>query len=217
MKDVLHFLRQLCVNNNRNWFDDNRPLYKATKQIFEAHVQELIEGVRKFDSTIPPLQARECIFRINRDTRFSNDKTPYKNNFGAFVTPHGKSIVSAGYYLHIEPDAAFISGGIYLPPSPALMKIRTAILHNPSGFIETISSEKFVKYFGHIDGEKLKTAPKGFPKDFEHIDLLKFKSYTMMHTLTDEFIEQGDVVGYALELFAAMKDFNQFLNKALEG
>ena len=215
MKNIFDFLKQLCVNNNREWFDSNRGTYKSVKSEFENYVQQLIDAVSSFDSSIKDITPKHCVFRINRDTRFSNDKTPYKTNFGAFINPGGKSLFHAGYYLHIEPDNSFVSGGIYLPPSPILLNIRTAIYNNPSGFLEIIENVAFKKEFGKIEADVLKTAPKGFPRDFEHIDLLKFKSFTVSHMLSDEFIENGDVVSKAIESFKLLRDFNTFLNKAI--
>ena len=104
MKDILYFLRDLCVNNNREWFNDNRKLYTLRKEEFETIVNQLIQEVAKFDSTVAHLSPKDCTYRINRDTRFSNDKTPYKNHMGAFIAPGGKKACTSGYYIHIEPD-----------------------------------------------------------------------------------------------------------------
>lgn len=216
MKNVFDFLKLLCVNNNREWFDSNRAYYKTVKEEFEGYVEALIQGVRQFDESIQTLRPRDCTFRINRDTRFSNDKSPYKNNMGAFITPKGKGIAGAGYYLHIEPDNSFIAGGIYLPPSDVLLKIRTSIYHHPLSLLDIINDASFIEEFGSIDGETLKTAPKGFPKDFEHINLLKYKSFTISHKLTDDFVENDNVVGKALYSFKRMSDFNKYLNKCLD-
>jgi len=216
MKDILYFLRQLCVNNNREWFDVNRTIYKLRKEEFETIVTRLIEKIAEFDSSVSHLTAKDCTYRINRDTRFSNDKTPYKNHFGAFIAPGGKKACTAGYYIHIEPDSSIIAGGIYMPPADILLKIRTAIFEKPKEFVSILEHPTFVKTFGSLDGDTLKAAPRGFSKDFEHIDLLKFKSYTLATSLTDEFIENDNVEAFALDGFRTMKDFNVFLNKALE-
>lgn len=215
MKDILFFLRQLCVNNNREWFDANRSIYKQRKEEFEIIVADLISKIAEFDSSISQLEVKDCTYRINRDTRFSNDKTPYKNHFGAFIAPGGKKACTGGYYFHIEPDNSLIAGGIYMPPSDILLKLRTMIYENPNEFIAIIEKPEFAKLFGEIDGEKLKAAPRGFSKTFDHIDLLKYKSYTIMSKLSDDSIENDNVVAIALERFRIMKDFNVFLNKAL--
>ena len=216
MKDILYFLRQLCVNNNREWFDANRSLYKQNKEAFEVIVNRLIQQVSEFDSTVSHLTAKDCMFRINRDTRFSNDKSPYKNNFGAIITAGGKKSFTAGYYIHIEPDSSIVAGGIYLPPADVLLKIRTAIFENPKEFLSIIEHSDFVNRFGQIDGEKLSSAPKGFPKTFEQLELIKYKSFTVVKAVSDELVENGEVETLAIETFKKMKDFNSFLNKAIE-
>jgi len=215
MKDILYFLRQLCVNNNREWFDANRSIYKKRKDEFEIIIAGLISKIAEFDPSIAHLEVKDCTYRINRDTRFSNDKTPYKNHFGAFIAPGGKKACTGGYYFHIEPDSSLIAGGIYMPPSDVLLKLRTMIYENPKEFISIIEKPEFVRLFGEIDGEKLIAAPRGFSKTFEHIDLLKYKSYTVMSKISDESIENDDVVAIALERFQIMRDYNIFLNKAL--
>ncbi len=215
MKDILYFLRQLCANNNREWFNDNRALYQIRKEEFEAITNRLIQDVAKFDSSVAHLTPKDCTYRINRDTRFSKDKTPYKNHFGAFIAPGGKSAFTAGYYLHIEPENSIVAGGIHMPPPISLLKVRTAIYENSKNFISIIEKPEFKKAFTELYGEKLTGAPRGFSKDFEHIDLLKFKSYTFTNNISDDFIEQENVEAYAIKQFKLMKDFNLFLNKVL--
>ena len=216
MKDILYFLRQLCVNNNRDWFDANRAEYKVRKEQFEEIVTRLIAKTAEFDPSVSHLIAKDCTYRINRDTRFSNDKTPYKNHFGAFIAPGGKKACTGGYYFHIEPDSSIIAGGIYMPPSNILLKIRTAIYERPKEFVAIVEHPEFVKTFGEIDGEKLKAAPRGFPKIFEQLELIKYKSYTVGTSVTDDFIEHGDVESHTIEVFKKMKDFNVFMNRTLE-
>jgi len=215
MKDILYFLRQLCVNNNRDWFEANRPLYKQRKEEFEEIISRLISKVSDFDSSVSHLMAKDCTFRINRDTRFSNDKTPYKNHFGAFIAPGGKKACTAGYYLHIEPDSSIVAGGIYMPPSDILLKLRTAIYERPKEFVAIVEHPSFIETFGCIDGEKLLSAPRGFSKDFEQLELIKYKSYTVGTSISDDFIEHGNLEAHAIEIFKKMNAFNVFLNSAL--
>ncbi len=216
MKDILYFLRDLCVNNNRDWFDANRTIYKKHRADFESIVEKMIHEVALFDNSIAQLSPKDCMFRINRDTRFSLDKTPYKTNFGAFLAPGGKGAFTAGYYLHIEPDNSFIAGGIYMPPSDVLLKLRTAIYENPKSFIEIIENPLFKETFGAIDAETLKGVPRGFAKTFEHLNLIQYKSYTVTTPMSDEFVEHNDVYEKSIHCFEAMHAFNSFLNKALE-
>ena len=215
MKDILYFLRQLCVNNNREWFDANRSLYKEQKESFEDIVTRLITKISEFDSSVSHITAKDCTYRINRDTRFSNDKTPYKNHFGAFISPGGKKLYTAGYYIHIEPDSSIIAGGMYMPPSDILLKLRTAIYERPKEFVAIVENPLFIETFGSIDGEKLISAPRGFSKDFEQLELIKFKSYTVSTSVSDDILENGDVESLAIDIFKKMNAFNVFINSTL--
>ena len=216
MKDILYFLRQLCVHNNREWFNENRALYNEQKGEFEKIVARLISEISKFDSSVSHLSPKDCTYRINRDIRFSNDKTPYKNHFGAFIAPGGKKTCTGGYYLHIEPDNSLLAGGIYMPPSDILLRLRTVIYERPKEFVEIVEHPDFVKTFGKLDGDKLKSAPKGFPRNFEHLDLIKFKDYSVSTSLSDDDIGSLDIENRIIEVFKMLKDFNTFLNKALD-
>ncbi|MBK8806523.1 MAG: DUF2461 domain-containing protein [Bacteroidales bacterium] len=134
MKLVYDFLKQLCINNNRDWFTANKDFFEQAKLEFKDFVEKLIPQIVAFDDTVKDVKSTECIFRIYKDVRFSKDKTPYKTNMGAFITPEGRKSCNAGYYIHIEPDNSFTAGGIYMPPSDKLLKIRQSIYSNPSEF-----------------------------------------------------------------------------------
>lgn len=214
-KSTLDFIKQLTKNNNRDWILKNRPAYLGAKENFENFVQEIIEQVVEFDPIIKGLEAKSCIFRINRDVRFSNDKSPYKTNFGAFIVKGGKKNGDkyAGYYVHIEPGKSFIAGGAYVPPAPWLSAIREKIDEEPERFIKIISNKDFIKVFGKLEGETLKKAPKGYPSDHPHIEYLKFKSFLAMNYVKDETVLSGNYAGYVLNVFKTMKPFNDFLNE----
>ena len=160
-KTTLEFLNGLKHNNNREWFLKNQAAYKDAKLNFETFVQEIINQIIVFDPIMKGLEVKSCIFRINRDIRFSNDKSPYKSNFGAFIVRGGKMNGDkfAGYYFHIEPGGSMIAGGAYVPPSQWLNAIREKISDEPDEFLKIINDKNFKKYFGNIEGEKLKTAP----------------------------------------------------------
>lgn len=214
-KPTLDFIKQLTKNNNRDWILKNRPAYLSAKENFENFVQETIEQVVKFDPIIKGLEAKNCIFRINRDVRFSNDKSPYKTNFGAFIVKGGKKNGDkyAGYYIHIEPGKSFIAGGAYVPPAPWLSAIREKIDEEPERFIKIISNKDFIKVFGKLEGETLKKAPKGYPSDHPHIEYLKFKSFLAMNYVKDETVLSGNYCDYVLKVFKTMKPLNDFLNE----
>jgi len=215
MKNILSFLNKLSANNNKIWFDAHKGDYLEAKQNMEEKVQQLINGIATFEPALANEEAKKCIFRIYRDVRFSKNKDPYKNNMGAFIVPGGKKSGNAGYYLHIEPGSSFIAGGIYMPEASVLKRMREDLLYNMDEFKVIIENPEFINTFGQIYGEKLKNPPKGFPKDFPDIDILKFKSFTVMHPLSYEQVIASDFLEYALEIFKKMKDFNAYINRAI--
>jgi|WetSurMetagenome_2_1015567.scaffolds.fasta_scaffold31725_2 uncharacterized protein (TIGR02453 family) len=216
MEKILRFLTQLNLNNNKEWFHSNRKLYEESRDKMLFYTEVFINEIRKFDDGIPALDPKECLFRIFRDIRFSNDKRPYKTNMGSYIAKGGHKLVRAGYYIHIEPGASFAGGGIYLPPSEPLKAVRTAIYENPEEYIELTENENFKKIFTEFYGEKLKTAPQGFPKDFKYIGLLLPKSYAYGHQLDDSAITSDKFIETIVEVFRNLSKVNQFLNEALE-
>lgn len=212
-KSTLSFLSDLRKNNSKEWFNENRSRYEEAKKNFEDFVQALIDNMTKFDPILKGLEAKNCIFRIYRDTRFSNDKSVYKTNMGGFIVRGGKknSDRIPGYYVHIEPGNSFIAGGAYMPPAPWLGSIREKIDRDGDELVRILADRNFKKYFDGIDAESLKTAPKGYPKDHRHIDLLKFKSFTVIRYLKDNEVLREDYFNYVLGGFEAMKPFNDFL------
>jgi len=213
-KSTLDFLNALKNNNNRDWFVKNRSFYSEAKDNFELFVQEIINKIIDFEPIMKGLEVKSCVYRINRDIRFSNDKSPYKTHFGAFIVRGGKKNGDkfAGYYIHIEPGKSIIAGGAYMPPTPWLSAIRENIDEEPEKLLKIINTKDFIKYFGKIEGEKLKKAPKGYPSDHLNIDLLKFKSYLVVNEVTDEFVLSERYFDHVLNVIKAMKPFNDYLN-----
>ena len=212
---TVSFLQLLEKNNNREWFHANKVIYNEAKKEFEDFVSLLIPLVEEIDSSVSGSVAKDCIFRIFRDVRFSHDKRPYKTNFGAYIVKGGKKSGNAGYYIHVEPNGSFIGGGIHTPPTASLTKIRTEILENTQEYISIIEAKKFRETYGTVEGEKLKSAPRGFSKDFKHIDLLKFKSYTALTSVPNKDLLKADFSESILLAFNDLKPFNNFLNHAL--
>jgi uncharacterized protein (TIGR02453 family) len=171
--------------------------------------------LNKVDPGINNLKAKDCIFRIYRDVRFSKNKEPYKSNFGAFMVKGGKKSNFAGYYIHIEPDQSFVGGGIYMPEPGILRSIREEIYTHTEEYKSIIGNKTFRKYFPEIYGEKLSTAPKGFPKDFPDIDLLKNKHYAVAHYVKDSFWTSKNIISDLTEIFSVQYRFNEFLNRAV--
>lgn len=216
LKTSFDFLLELQFNNNRQWFKENEDFYKKAKSEFEDFTSNLITGLQKIEPEIGELTPKDCTFRIYRDVRFSKDKEPYKNNMGAFIVKGGKKSPFAGYYVHLEPGGSFVGGGVYMPEKAVLDKIRNAIFQNPEPLKKILNNKKFKSYFNEIYGEKLKTAPKGFPKDFEDIDLLKHKHYALAHSLNDDFWTNNNVDAEILKVFSVMKEFNDYFNDIIK-
>ncbi len=216
LANTYEFLTDLQVNNDRNWFQKNNERYQQAKKEFELFTEKLIIKTREIDPSIGALSAKDCVFRIYRDARFSLNKDPYKTNMGAYIVRGGKKSPYAGYYVHIEPGGSFLGGGIYMPMPPVLNALRTEVYENTAEFKKILNDKEFKKVFPEIYGEKLKTAPKGFPKDFEDIELLKFKHYSLSHSVPDEFWFAEDVEEKVISNFKQQLKFNNYLNRAVE-
>ena len=212
-KSTLTFLSGLKLNNEREWFNNNRSRYEEARKNFEAFVQAVISEIVKFDPIYKGLEAKSCIFRINRDTRFSHDKSVYKTNFGAFMVRGGKKNGDRfpGYYFHIEPGSSFAAGGAYVPPTPWLNALREKIGENAHELIRIVNNKEFKKYFGALDGEKLKTAPKGYPRDHPYIELLKMKSFLAYRSISDRELTSEGCFDLVVSSFRTMKPLHDFL------
>lgn len=210
----VQFLKQLEGNNTKEWFDENRKTYEDCRKTFLGLTQQLIDGISSFDAALEGLEPKACIYRINRDIRFSKDKTPYKTNFGAHLGSAGRKTEGAGYYIHISPHHNFIGGGIYMPDAEKLAAIRQEIDYNPDELVNLLESDTFKSTFGEIRGDALKTAPKGYPKDHPHIKLLRLKSFYILRDFSDEEFLSDDFVSMATETFREVKKFNDYLEMA---
>lgn len=211
---TLQFLTDLKHNNEREWFLNNRKRYDEAKLNFEIFTQALINGISDFDPAVRGLEAKNCTYRINRDIRFSNDKSVYKTHLGAFIVRGGKKNGDKypGYYFHIEPGNSMIAGGAYMPPAPWLSAIREKIDEEGELLVKILRNKDFVKYFGKIEGEKLKTAPKGYPRDHPHIELLRLKSYLVDRQISDAEVTGNDCFNFVKEACRTMKPLNDFLS-----
>ena len=212
---TLEFLKGLKENNNKIWFEENRKAYEAAKADNLALVTNLLQRVGEWDAGVKKMQPKECIFRINRDIRFSANKAPYKTNMGLWMSAGGKSSNMAGYYLHIEPNNSFLAGGFYMPEAQILKNIRQEIDYNLDSFTQLLNEPRFKKYFSELGGEKLKNAPKDYPKDHPGVEYLKHKSFTVHHALTDEQLTSPNAEKYIADAWEAMYPFIQFLNNAV--
>ena len=215
-KRTIDFLKELKQNNNREWFLANKKRYEAASKDFAAFVEKLLAGICSFDNRMTAVTAKECIFRINRDIRFSADKSPYKTHFGAYMAPGGRKDMTAGYYMHVEPGKSFIAGGCYMPPTDMLDKIRKEIAWNYKDFLKITNNKNFKKYFKELEGDKLKKAPRGFDPEHEAIEVLKFKSFIVSGELKNKELSNPRAEELVVKICKANYPLIQFLRQASE-
>ncbi len=215
---LLTFLKELDNNNNKEWFEKHKPRYQSLKEDFEIFVADLINDISKSDPLVKNLEPKKCIYRIYRDVRFSKDKTPYKTNFGAAISYGGRKSQYAGYYMHIEPgNKSMFAGGVYHPEGKVVHDIRQEIDYNVDEFKGIIRSKSFKKYFPELwSGDQLKTAPKGYPKDHPDIDILKNRSFLVLHEIEDSVIKDEQALNKEIITAAKeLKPFLDFLNRGI--
>lgn len=212
-KSTLTFLSDLKIHNEREWFSKNRSRYEEARMNFETFIQAILGEITKFEPIFKGLEAKSCIFRINRDTRFSHDKSVYKTNFGAFMVRGGRKNGDKfpGYYLHIEPGASFVAGGAYIPPTPWISAIREQISGDGDRLVRIINTREYKKYFNGLEGESLKVPPRGYSKDHPHIELIKMKSFLAERNYSDSEVLAEDFFDTVTGSFRAMKPLNDFL------
>jgi len=215
LKLVLDFLKGLQKNNNKAWFEKNRPAYESARNQFEVFIDQLIVGLGSVED-VGGITAKDCVMRIYRDIRFSKDKSPYKSSMSASIGPGGKKSTRLTYYLHIEPpDDSMIAGGLYMPDSSQIIKFREAVDRDPKPFMEVISNKTFKQTFGNIQGEKLKTAPKGYERDHPEIELLRLKQVIAIEHLTEAQVLSPKFGDHVIGSFTAMKPFLDYLNSVI--
>jgi uncharacterized protein (TIGR02453 family) len=214
---ILTFLKDVAKNNDREWFEKNKPKYLLAKTSFEDFLEAIHRELIKFDDSLGGLNPRKMGFRIYRDVRFSKDKRPYKVNMGAGFSANGKMDQEPGYYIHIEPgNKSFVAGGMYMPDGPNLAKIRQEIDYNTKGLLKIMNDKKFKRLFPVLDNfDKLKTAPKGYPKDHPYLDLLKNKSYVVSHHFTDVQVKDKKFISAVAATCRTLKPLNDFLKEAM--
>lgn len=208
-KATLEFLTKLRNNNNREWFADNKTEFQQLEKEFKSFTMEIVTDLSKTDS-IDKIQ----MFRIYRDVRFSKDKSPYKTNFGVALG-RTKPMLRGGYYLHIEPDGSFVGGGFWEPNAEDLNRIRKEFEMDDSEIRAIISDENFVKTFGKLEGEELKTAPKGFDKEHPAIDLIRKKQYLISRKFTDKEVTDKNFKAEVVNTFLAMRPFFDYMSEVL--
>ncbi|HON17610.1 MAG TPA: DUF2461 domain-containing protein [Salinivirgaceae bacterium] len=216
--DTIPFLSELKANNHRPWFQQNRNRYEAIRSKLLEFVSNVLVAMQSIDSRLVGVEPKQCIFRINRDIRFSNDKSPYKTHFGIILAPNRRFADFAGYYLHIEPNNCFIGGGIYMPSSIILKKIRVEIADFYDDIFSILSAESFKNSYQGFEIEPslcLKNPPAGYSSDHPAIDLLKLKSFTVSKAFNHDLIQTDDFQRFVIEHFTLIKPINDFLNRSL--
>lgn len=218
--NTLQFLYDLSQHNNRDWFEKNKPRYEAeVKKPFEATVAAVIEQIYQFEPSFRPMLPKHCIFRIYRDTRFSADKTPYKNHLGAFFAPKGNKATDdmnfPGYYLHLEFGNLMIGGGAYNLDKPALHKVRTAILQDPEAFRDVLHGPDFVAHYGDIKGERNKVLPPEFKEAAKQEPLLYQKQFYFMAEMDSDVAIRPDFPDFVANYFRAGKPLNDYCRSVM--
>lgn len=209
---TLHFLKNLSINNNREWFTENKDQYIAAQQNVLNMVENLIEKIGAFDEEIMKIDAKKSLYRIYRDVRFSKDKSPYKTNFGAGLGM-GKGNKISGYYLHIEPGKSFLAGGVYQPETSVLKEIRKEISMNAKEFQEILGQDDFRNNFRGLSVEgKLQRVPNGFEKDDPMAEFLKLKNLIVVHPISDDALMEENATNNMAKIFQSMKPLNDFLS-----
>jgi uncharacterized protein (TIGR02453 family) len=217
---TVNFLKELKKNNNKTWFDRHKAKYVAAKNDFENFVQVIIAKISAFDDDVKELQAKNCTFRINRDIRFSKDKTPYKSNMGASFNRGGKKSVFGGYYFHLEPGGkSFVGGGLWMPETIGLKKLRQEIDYNFPEFKKIITSPSFKSQYPGLEmneGQMLVNVPKGYDKENPAASFLKLKSFVAIKKIPDRLLTDPALIKETEQAFRALMPLVKFINRSLE-
>jgi uncharacterized protein (TIGR02453 family) len=218
MESIFEFLKDLQSNNNREWFQSNKNRYETNKTKFIEIVDGIIKGLATFDPMAAELSAKSCIYRINRDVRFSSDKSPYKSNFGATINPFGKKSPKAGYYIQIQPETCFWAAGIYQPMPDVLKKVRQEIDYNFEEFKSILEDPKFKSQYSEIFKEgKLSRHPKDYSIDNPAIEYLKLKHYIFANDFKDnQYKTTEELINNCVNGFKTLKPFVDFINRAFD-
>lgn len=218
-KDSIQFLDDLRNNNNREWFQDNKKRYELFKKDYHQLVEAFLDTMKPMDASLEMLEVKNCTFRINRDIRFSKDKSPYKAHLGVWLSSGSKNLNRSGYYIHIERGGSFIAGGFYAPEADDLKKIRKEIAFFHDDLEAILAEPNFKREFGDFSrNEKyvLKTPPRGYEKDHPAIEFLKLKSFETLQKFDINEVTQKDFVTKMSQKLILLKPLNEFMNRAVE-
>ena len=229
---IFTFLRDIMANNNRPWFLEHQAEYKAARAEFERGVEQALERIIGFDPSVSSQRVKDCTYRFNRDTRFSADKSPYKNHFGAYINAKGKKALRGGSYIHLEPDHCLLAVGNYWLPTNILTSCRNEIMANEEAWLGCVENRQFQKYFGEkketrewseswdapqgFGLTKLKTCPSGFPRDYEYVGYLRLKDYCAWHAVEESFFEGDGWLDEMEKVFRTAKPMMDFMNNVID-
>ncbi len=216
MKKALDFIKELTVNNNRDWFNAHKKVYQEALEEFRGLADEMLEGISTFDPSLGNLEPKDTIFRIYKDVRFSKDKLPYKTHFGCWMAKGGRKSTDAGYYFHLEPGLSFMAAGVWMPPKEQLKLIREDILYDPDSYLKLISTPVMNDYYERGGKEDmLKKGPLGFPKDFVHMEELKYKHHIWSRSYNDKSIQDAGFANRVVEDYKGLLPVITYLNHAM--
>jgi uncharacterized protein (TIGR02453 family) len=218
-KEALQFIEDLKVNNNTDWMHQNKKRYENFKKDYHLSIASVLEEMKPLDRSLEPLEVKNCTFRINRDIRFSKDKSPYKTNIGIWLSANKNVKNSPGYYIHYEKDASFLAGGVWCPEVNELKKIRKEIAFFYDDLNEIVNNKEFVKEYKQISRDEnnvLKKAPKDFEINHPAIEFLKLKSFTASQKIEDNLFNDVNFATIISKKLITLKPLNNFLTRALE-
>ncbi|MDE5609295.1 MAG: DUF2461 domain-containing protein [Bacteroidales bacterium] len=218
LEGVLDFLKALSKNNDRDWFNAHKGEYLQVKARVEDFMVWLVEHLVKFDKELALVDARKGMYRIYRDTRFSNDKRPYKDYIGTFLSKEGRHGSCSGYYIHLEPGKCMFGAGVYGLPPEKQKKVRDGIYFQSQKLRNILQKPDMKKVYGGKMDEnmRLKVAPRGYDKDFPDMDLLKYRHYFVSRNITDREVNAAGFAQKLLDGLVTAVPFNRFLNEALD-
>lgn len=210
------FLKGLENNNNKEWFDAHRDHYATARADFEAFVTELMKAMVTLEPRLAEQKAKDTLFRIFRDVRFSKDKTPYKAHLSTYLSREGRKWDGAGYYVHAQPGNVFLAAGLWMPEAPLLKSLRQEIDYDLEGFKKILKAASFKKFFSGIDGESLQKVPQGYDADNPAAEYLKMKSFVVVHKMNDADLQKKDAIKKIMAVFTAAAPFVAFFNRAFD-
>ncbi len=218
-KEALQFLGDLIANNNTEWMHANKKRYENYKKDYHNYIASILAEMKPLDKTLEPLEVKNCTFRINRDIRFSKDKSPYKTNMGVWFSQNRNRKNSPGYYIHFEKGKSFIAGGVWCPEANELKQIRKEIEFFHDDLEAIVNNKNFKSEFGALDRDEnnmLKKAPKDVDPNHPAIEFLKLKSFTASEPIDDKLFTSADFSKTIAKKLIALKPLNDFLSRALE-